>query len=83
MSGFSNTDTGSKSADPYKAKNLDNNTSLREKIEDLVSFIDSCKFGMMTTRVASNGLLVSRCMALAAKVSFNHHSRPQDGSTTT
>lgn len=68
MSSFSNADTGSKPADPYKQKNLDNNASLRDKVEDLVAFIDSSKFGMMTTR-AQNGLLVSRCMALAAKVS--------------
>jgi hypothetical protein len=68
MSTFSNADTGSKPADPYKQKNLDNHASLRDKVEDLVQFIDSSKFGMMTTR-AQNGLLVSRCMALAAKVS--------------
>lgn len=70
MSTFSNADTGSKPADPYKQKNLDNNAPLRDKVEDLVAFIDSSKFGMMTTR-AQNGLLVSRCMALAAKVSSN------------
>lgn len=63
---FSNADTGSKPADPYKAKNLDE-TSLKEKVEDLVTFIEACKFGMMTTH-ESSGLLVSRCMALAAKV---------------
>ena len=65
---FSNTDTGNKPADPYKAKNFDE-PQLKEKIEDLVSFIEACKFGMMTTRIASTGLLVSRCMALAGKVS--------------
>ena len=64
---FSNADTGSKPADAYKAKNKDE-TSLKEKVEDLVKFIDACKFGMMTTRIESSGLLVSRCMALAAKV---------------
>ena len=41
---FSNADTGSKPADPYKAENLDQ-TSIKEKIEDLVDFISSCKFG--------------------------------------
>ena len=70
-SSFSNTDTGSKPADPYKAKNLDE-TSLKEKVEDLVGFVESCKFGMMTTRIESSGLLVSRCMALAAKVCSPH-----------
>lgn len=66
---FSNTDTGSKPADPYKEVNK-TEPGLKEKVEDLVSFIESCKFGMMTTRIESSGLLVSRCMALAAKVSF-------------
>ena len=64
---FSNADTGSKPADPYKAKNIDE-TSIKEKVEDLSKFISSCKFGMMTTRDASSGSLISRCMALAAKV---------------
>ena len=65
---FSNTTVpGDKPADPYKATNL-TDPDLKEKIEDLVSFMESCKFGMMTTRIASTGLLTSRCMALAAKV---------------
>jgi len=64
---FSNADTGSKPADPYKARNIDD-ASLKEKVEDLNEFIDSCKFGMMTTRDASTGYLMSRCMAFAAKV---------------
>lgn len=73
MSTFSNTDTGSKPADPYKQKNLENNASLRDKVEDLIQFIDSCKFGMMTTK-AQSGLLVSRCMALAGKVTLTPSS---------
>lgn len=64
---YSNTDTGSKPADPYKQENLDD-SSVEEKVKDLVTFAEKCKFCMMTTRVASSGLLVSRCMALAAKV---------------
>jgi hypothetical protein len=64
---FSNADTGSKPADPYKAKNIDD-TSIQEKVEGLSEFITSCKYGMMTTRDASSGALISRCMALAAKV---------------
>ena len=65
---FSNTEVpGDKPADPYKATNL-TNPDLKEKVQDLVSFIESCKFGMMTTRIESSGLLTSRCMALAAKV---------------
>lgn len=64
---FSNADTGSKPADPYKEENK-NDPELKEKVGDLVKFIESCKFGMMTTRIESSGLLVSRCMAVAAKV---------------
>lgn len=64
---YSNTSTGSKSADPYKDANKDS-PSLREKIEDLVAFIKSSKFGMMTTRTKESGLLSSRCMAVAAQV---------------
>ena len=66
---FSNTDTGNKHADPYKQKNKEDDIPLKQKIEDLVEFMDKCKFGMMTTRIAATVLLVSRCMALAAKVS--------------
>jgi hypothetical protein len=83
---FSNTDTGDKPADPYKEKNIDE-VSIKEKVEDLSEFITACKFGMMTTRDGSSGALVSRCMALAAKViqpqlhlnlriSDNHHRKP-------
>lgn len=61
---------GDKTADPYKARNEDE-PELQQKIEDLVKFITGCKFGMMTTRIASSGLLTSRCMALAATVSWN------------
>jgi hypothetical protein len=59
MSGFSNTDTGSKTADPY---------TLKEKVEDLLTFIDNTKFCLLTTQVADSDLLASRAMALAAKV---------------
>lgn len=71
---FSNADTGNKTADPYVAKNKEN-PELKEKVEDLISFVEKNKFCMMTTRIADSGLLVSRCMALAAKVSslnMNH-----------
>ena len=70
---FSNADTGDKPADPYKEVNK-TEPGLKEKVEDLVNFIESCKFGMMTTRVESSGLLVSRCMALAAKVCFKTYT---------
>ncbi|KAF2028758.1 hypothetical protein EK21DRAFT_113614 [Setomelanomma holmii] len=66
-SGFSNTDTGSKNADPYTQKNLQNEVSLKEKVEDLLKFVDSTKFCLLTTHVADSDLLASRAMALAAK----------------
>jgi hypothetical protein len=65
--GFSNTSTGDAPADPYKAKNKDE-PSLEEKIETLNTFVSTCKFGMMTTKNAAANRLVSRCMAVAAKV---------------
>jgi len=82
---FSNTDTGSKPQDPYKEKNKDE-TSLRQKIDDLVAFMDKQKFAMMTTRIESSGLLVSRCMALAAKesggVDLLFHTNTESGKTS-
>ncbi|TVY14644.1 Protein bli-3 [Lachnellula arida] len=81
---FSNADTGSKPADPYKAKNIDEAT-IQEKIEGLSEFISACKFGMMTTRHGSSGALVSRCMALAAKegggVDLIFHTNTESGKT--
>lgn len=67
MSTFSNTDTGNKTADPYTTKNLEE-PSLKERVEDLQSFIDKTKFCLLTTRIADSDLLASRAMALAAKV---------------
>jgi hypothetical protein len=64
---FSNTNTGDKPADPYREKNLDD-ASIKDKVEDLSEFVTACKFGMMTTRDGSTGDMISRCMALAAKV---------------
>jgi len=69
---YSNTDStpADKPADPYTAKNKES-PELKEKVEDLVTFIEKQKFCMMTTRV-STGLLASRCMALAAKVRLRY-----------
>ncbi|KUJ16919.1 uncharacterized protein LY89DRAFT_645950 [Mollisia scopiformis] len=82
---FSNTDTGDKPADPYKATNIDE-PSLKEKVEDLSEFISSSKFGMMTTRDGSSGALVSRCMALAAKenggIDLIFHTNTESGKTS-
>ena len=61
---------GDKPADPYKAKNYDTEAPVKEKMEALLSFIDRCRYAMMTTRDANSGLLASRCMELAAKVHF-------------
>lgn len=72
MSGFSNADTGSKTADPYTQKNLEE-PSLKEKVEDLLSFVDKTKFCLLTTQVADSDLLASRAMALAAKVSTKEY----------
>ncbi|KAG6041191.1 hypothetical protein E4U41_005679 [Claviceps citrina] len=65
MASFSNTSTGDKPTDPYKQANQQD-FDVRTKIQDLSNFITSCKYGMMTTKSAKSGRLVSRCMALAA-----------------
>lgn len=80
---YSNTSTGSKSADPYKDANKDS-PPLREKVEDLVAFIKNSKFGMLTTRIQESGLLSSRCMAVAAQVNpFPVPIVPQTGKPNT
>lgn len=70
MSSFSNADTGNKTADPYTAKNKEE-PSLKEKVEDLLTFIEKTKFCLLTTQTAKSDLLASRCMALAGKVCAN------------
>lgn len=64
-----NTATGNHPVDPYKSKNLQD-PPLPQKIEDLVDFISEVKFGMLTTKQSDGEFLTSRCMALAAKVSY-------------
>lgn len=64
---YSNADTGSKNADPYTAKNLED-PSTEVKVQDLIKFAEKNKFCLMTTRIAESGLLATRCMALAGKV---------------
>jgi len=68
MSQQQSTTQGGKPLDPYKDANSDDNIPLEQKVKDLVAFVESCKFCMMATRIASSGLIVSRCMALAGKV---------------
>ena len=51
----------------YVQKNKDE-PGTGEKIKALSDYVKSSKFGMMTTRIADSGLLVSRCMAVAAQV---------------
>jgi hypothetical protein len=64
---FSNASTGDKPADPYTQKNAEQ-PDLKTKVNDLVDFINKCKYGMMTTKEAHSDKLVSRCMALTATV---------------
>lgn len=81
---FSNASTGDKPADPYKAANADD-ASLSDKVNDLTNFVSACKFGMMTTRDAASGKLVSRCMAVAAKenggIDLLFHTNTESGKT--
>jgi hypothetical protein len=53
--------------DPYKAANIDD-PNLQVKVQDLIDFIEKCKFCMMATRVAGSDHIASRCMALAGTV---------------
>jgi len=73
------------SADPYTQKNKDE-PGTEEKITALSEFVKSCKFGMMTTRIVDSGLLVSRCMAVAAQesggVDFLFHTNTESGKTS-
>ena len=76
MSSFSNANTGDKTADPYTAKNQETQSSA-DKVKELSAFVDKCKFCMMTT-TSKEGVLASRCMALADKVrtAWTIHFRP-------
>ncbi|MCJ1275325.1 BLI-3 blue-light-inducible Bli-3 protein [Puttea exsequens] len=82
---FSNADVpDNKPADPYKQANK-SEPELTEKVQDLVTFVENCKFGMMTTRIESSGLLTSRCMAMAAMegggVDLLFHTNTESGKT--
>ncbi|KAF2671056.1 hypothetical protein BT63DRAFT_385530 [Microthyrium microscopicum] len=72
-----------KPSDPYKEANLQKDVPLDEKVQDLGTFVEKCKFCMMATRIASSGLIVSRCMALAGKenngVDFIFHANTESG----
>lgn len=70
------TTSGTQPLDPYKAKSLDEDIPLSQKITDLSTFITEQKFGMLTTKSSDDDLLTSRCMALAGKVKTLHHSIP-------
>ncbi|KAL2133385.1 hypothetical protein VTI74DRAFT_2473 [Chaetomium olivicolor] len=74
-----------KHTDPYKEANLETDVSLEQKIRDLSGFMTHCKFGMMTTRDAASGNLVSRCMALAALetggIDLLFHTNTESGKT--
>lgn len=81
---YSNANIRSKPADPYKEKIL-KKPSLKDKVEDLVALPDKCKFCMMTTRMGRSRLLVSRCIALAAKegndIDLLFHANSEPGKT--
>ena len=83
---YSNADTGSKTADPFVAKNTDSDASAETKVKSLLSFVDQQKFCMMTTNIAGeHGFLASRCMALAGKegngVDLIFHANSESGKT--
>lgn len=82
---FSNTSTGDKPADPYTKANADTDVTLEQKVNDLTGFIQVCKFGMMTTRDAASGKLVSRAMAVAAQenggIDLLFHTNTESGKT--
>ena len=80
MSSFSNADTGNKTADPYTAQNKQE-PSLKEKVEDLFTFIDKTKICLMTAQTAGSDLLTSRAMALAAKVRYIPEERLRNSRT--
>ncbi|GLA48291.1 hypothetical protein AnigIFM63604_003436 [Aspergillus niger] len=67
MSSTIPTTSGTQPLDPYKAKSLDDDLPLAQKITDLSTFITEQKFGMLTTKSSEDDLLTSRCMALAGK----------------
>ncbi|KAK3323745.1 putative BLI-3 blue-light-inducible Bli-3 protein [Cercophora scortea] len=85
MTQFSNTNSGGKSADPYRDANLDKEATLAEKIEGLSEFMSKCQFCMMTTHDSKTNLLVSRCMSLAAKeaggIDLLFHTNTESGKT--
>ncbi|RPB24084.1 hypothetical protein L211DRAFT_824601 [Terfezia boudieri ATCC MYA-4762] len=57
--------------------------SLKERVEDLIQFIDSHKFCLMTTRQKNSEYLVSRCMAVAARegIDILFHTDTESGKT--
>ncbi|SPN98408.1 related to Protein bli-3 [Cephalotrichum gorgonifer] len=57
---------GDKKPDQYAGHNPDVELSVKDKIDGLLAFMKHCRYGMMTTRDTSTGLLASRCMELAA-----------------
>jgi len=70
--------------DPYTSKSSET-APLKEKVEELEAFMKSCKFAMMTTRVADTGLLTSRAMAIAATenggIDLIFHTNAESGKT--
>jgi hypothetical protein len=50
---FTTGDTGVKAADPYTKENADENVSLKDKVEDLMSFVEGIKFGIYLPPIRS------------------------------
>jgi len=64
--GYLHTGTGSKPPNPCPEASPDN-TFLKERIDELIQFIDGHHFCLMTTRQKNTEYLVSRCMAVTAR----------------
>jgi len=52
---YSTTDTRDRPAGPHNGVNSDMDASIKEKVEDLIVFVEGVKFGMMTTRQNQSG----------------------------
>lgn len=60
---------GTEPKDPTKSKSYEA-PPLKQKIEELVEFVNQMKYGMLTTKMSTDSnLLTSRCMAVAGTVS--------------
>ncbi|KAF8439175.1 hypothetical protein BGX38DRAFT_1208811 [Terfezia claveryi] len=79
---MSGTSTGSDTGSKPSAVNP-GHEPLKERVEDLIQFIDSHKFCLMTTRQKNTDYLVSRCMAVVARegIDLLFHTDTESGKT--